>query len=67
LIILSKVEMEQGRVEVGAAYVVNNDNLPRPQQLLGDHDAAQGVRHPATGVAYDVGVAFFEAEGACGV
>jgi hypothetical protein len=47
--------------------VVNNDNLPRPQQLLGDHDAAQGVRHPATGVAYDVGVAFFEAEGACGV
>ena len=47
--------------------MVHDDYLPSPQQLLRDDHAANGVWYAAAGVADDVGIAFFESEGAGGV
>lgn len=42
--------------------MVDDDNFARPQQLLGNDDAAQGFSDAPASVADDMRVAFFEAE-----
>lgn len=56
-------------VDFGAviSYMVDNDDFPRPQELLGNDDGTQRVDRPAARVADDVGVAFRQAEGFGGI
>jgi hypothetical protein len=41
--------------------MVHDDDLPSTKKLLRDYDTAQRICGPTTGVADDMGVAFFEA------
>lgn len=61
----------QARVGIGKGdaqtYMVNDDNLPRAQQLLRDNQRPQRLARPPAGVADDVRVAFGEAQRLGGV
>jgi hypothetical protein len=48
-------------------YMVDNDNLPRTEQLLRDNDTAQRIGDPSSSIANDMGIALFETKCAGGI
>lgn len=49
--------------KVCTTYVVHNDNLSSPEELLRDNNAAECIACPAACIADNMGVALFEAKG----
>lgn len=47
--------------------MVHDNEFSSPEKLLRDDNAAQRISNPATCIANDMGIAFFEAQGTSGI
>jgi len=63
MIISISPDSMMGKEYVCATYVVHDDNLSSPEELLRDNNAAECIASPAACIADDVGVALFETKG----